>query len=147
MNVEVGLSGDLDPFGFVDLDLHGGTEAVATLQDYLLRSARTLQGHKVMLLKRWDDGKAVWHIHVQTPDGPGLLIGRTAPQMSYDLLEMVYEKGFMLPRKIYNLRIVGVGTVASDAEFPLEEPYRTSRLWLGVSLFGTGDLRTIRRKR
>ena len=146
MNVEVGLMGDVDPFGFVDPGLHGGTEAVARVQDSLLRGARSLQGHKVMLLKRPRDGKAVWHIHVQTPEGAGLLIGRTAPQLSYDLLEMVYEKGFVLPGKIYNLRIAGVGTIASDAEFPLEEPYGTSRLWLGVSLFGTGDFRTSRRK-
>ena len=147
MNLEVGLTGDIDPFGFVDPGLHGGTEAVARVQDSLLRGARSLQGHKVMLLKRPRDGKAVWHIHVQTPDGAGLLIGRTAPQLSYDLLEMVYEKGFALPGKIFNLRIAGVGTFASDAEFALEEPYRTSRLWLGVSLFGTGDFGTSRRTR
>ena len=32
MNVEVGLSGDLDPFGFVDAELHGGSEAVSGVQ-------------------------------------------------------------------------------------------------------------------
>ncbi len=147
MNVEVGLGGDLDPFGFVDPDVHGGSDAVATLQDYLLRGACTLQGHKVMLLKRANDGKAVWDIHVQTSDGPGLLVGRTAPQMTLDLLDMLYGRGYALPNTIMNLRIAGVGTVTSEAEFPLEEPYRTSRLWLGVSLFGTGDFKTHRRKR
>ena len=59
---------------------------------------------------------------------------------------MLYGRGFALPSRIYNLRIAGVGTVSSDAEFPLDEPYRTSRLWLGVSLFGTGDFRTYKRK-
>ena len=146
MNVELGLSGDLDPFGFVDADLHGGPEAVAKVQDHLLRGARTLLGHKVMLVKRAYGGKAVWHVHVQTPDGSGLLIGQTAPQVAYDLLDMLWDKGFSLPNNIWNLRIAAVGTVASDAEFPLEEPYRTSRLWLGVSLFGTGDFRTYGRK-
>ena len=146
MNVEVGLRGDLDPFGFVDPGLHDGSEAVAEVQGRLLRGARSLLGHKVMLVKRAYGPRALWHIHLQTPDGKaGLLVGRTAAQLSYDLLEMVYEKGFALPSKIYNLRIAGVGTVASDAEFVLEEPYRTSRLWLGVSLFGTGDFKTFRR--
>ena len=51
MNVEVGLSGDLDPFGFVDAELHGGSEAVSGVQDHLLRGVRTLLGHKVMLVK------------------------------------------------------------------------------------------------
>ena len=147
MNVEVGLGGDLDPFGFVDPDLHGGSDAVATLQAYLLRRASTLQGHKVMLLKRVNDGKAVWDIHIQMSDGPGLLVGRTAPQMTHDLLDMLHGRGYALPNTIMNLRIAGVGTVASDVEFLLDEPYRTSRLWLGVSLFGTGDFRTYRRKR
>ena len=148
VNVEVGLRGDLDPFGFVDPGLHGGSEAVAEVQAHLLRGARTLLGHKVLLVKRAHGGKALWHVHLQTPDDQaGLLMGRTAAQVSYDLLEMVYERGFALPIRIYNLRIAGVGTVASDDEFVLEEPYRTSRLWLGVSLFGTGDFRTFRRKR
>ena len=146
MNVELGLSGDLDPFGFVDADLHGGPDAVAKVQDHLLRGARTLLGHKVMLVKRAYGGKAVWHVHVQTPDGSGLLIGRTAPQVAHDLLHMLWARGFSLPNTIWNLRIAAVGTVASEAEFPLGEPYRTSRFWLGVSLFGTGDFRTYGRK-
>ena len=147
MNVEVGLNGDLDPFGFVDVGFHGGSDAVAKVQDYLRRGARTLLGHKVMLLKRTNGGKAVWHVHVQTSDGPGLLIGRTGSQLSLDLLELLWRRGYALPNRIYNLRIAAVGTVASDAEFRLEEPYRTSRLWLGVSLFGTGDFRTYSRSK
>ena len=147
MNVEVGLHGDLDPFGFVDSRLHGGSEAVAEVQAHLLRGARTLRGHKVMLVKHAYGRKALWHVHLQTPDGQaGLLVGRTGGQLSHDLLEMIYGKGFALPSRIYNLRIAAIGTVASDAEFVLDEPYRTSRLWLGVSLFGTGDFRTFRRK-
>ena len=146
MNLEMGLRGDLDPFGFVDRDFCGGTDAVTELQDFLLRNACTLQGHKVMLLKRSRDGKTVWHIHLQETDGPALLIGRTAPQLTYDLLDMLYGRGYPLPKAILNLRIAAVGTVSSDAEFPLEEPYRTSRLWLGVSLFGTGDFKTYKRK-
>ena len=147
MNVEVGLRGDLDPFGFVDPRLHGGSEAVAEVQGHLLRGVRTLLGHKVMLVKRRYGRKVCWHIHIQTPDGKaGLLVGRTAAQMSRDLLEMVYANDFALPRTIYNLRIAGVGTVASDDEFALDEPYHTSRLWLGVSLFGTGDFKTLLRR-
>lgn len=146
MNLEMGLRGDVDPFGFVDSGLHGGTDAVAELQDFLLQNACSLQGHKVMLCKRANNGKAVWHIHLQEADRPALLIGRTGSQLTFDLLDMLYSKGFTLPSRIFNLRIAGVGTVSSDAEFPLDDPYRTSRLWLGVSLFGTGDFRTYKRK-
>ena len=146
MNLEMGLRGDVDPFGFVDPDLHDGTDAVGELQDFLLHNACSLQGRKVMLCKRANNGKAVWHIHLQEADRPALLIGQTGSQLTFDLLDMLYGRGFALPSRIYNLRIAGVGTVSSDAEFPLDEPYRTSRLWLGVSLFGTGDFRTYKRK-
>ena len=146
MNLEIGLRGDIDPFGFVDPALHGGPEAVTELQDFLLRSADTLQGHKVMLVKSVNGGKALWRIHVQESDRPGRLIGRTTQQLSYDLLNVLYNRGFRLPSRIMNLRIAAVGTVTSNAEFRLEEPYRTSRLWLGVSLFGTGDFKTYKRK-
>ncbi|MDE0280231.1 MAG: UvrD-helicase domain-containing protein [Gammaproteobacteria bacterium] len=145
MNLEMGLRGDIDPFGFVDPELHGGTDTVEELQDFLLQNACSLQGHKVMLCKRAYNKKAVWHIHLQEADLPALLIGRSGSQLTFDLLDMLYSRGFSLPSRIFNLRIAGVGTVSSDAEFPLDDPYRTSRLWLGVSLFGTGDFRTNKR--
>jgi hypothetical protein len=147
MNMEMGLKGDLDPFGFVDPGLHGGTGAVTELQEFLLQDAWSLQGHKVMLRKHNDNGKAVWHVHLQDGTRPARLIGRTASQLTFDLLDMLHGRGFRLPGTIMNLRIASVGTISSDAEFPLEEPYRTSRLWLGVSLFGTGDFKTYKRKR
>ena len=144
MNLEMGLGGDIDPFGFVDPQLHGGTGPVAELQDLLLRNASSLQGHKVMLVKHHSRGKAVWNVHLQEGSRPARLIGRTATQLTHDLLDMLYHRGIPLPRRIMNLRIAGVGTVSSNNEFPLGEPYRTSRLWLGFSLFGTGDFKTRR---
>ena len=147
INMEMGLRGDLDPFGFVDSELHGGTAGTEDLQDFLLRNASRLEGHKVMLCKHAEDGKAIWHVHLQNGRAPDRLIGRTAPQLTYDLLHVLHDRGYALPGIIMNLRIAGVGTVTSDAEFPLEEPDRTSRLWLGVSLFGTGDFKTLKRRR
>lgn len=144
MNMEMGLRGDIDPFGFVDPDLHGGTDAVTELQDFLLHNAHSLQGHKVMLCKRASDGKANWHIHLQEGNRPARLIGRTTSQLTYDLLHILHGKGYALPSRIFNLRIAAVGTVGSDSEFALDDPYRISRLWLGVSLFGTGDFRTVK---
>lgn len=147
INLEMGLRGDIDPLGFVDPGLHGGNDAVKECQDFLLRNAFSLQGHKVMLRKFSSNGKALWHIHLQETDGPTRLIGRTAPQLTHDLLDMLYNKGFKLPNTILNLRIADVGTISSVTEFQLAEPYRTSGLWLGVSLFGTGDFKTYKRKR
>ena len=147
INMEMGLGGDLDPFGFVDCALHGGTSGTRDLQEYLLRNAGSLEGHKVMLRKHAKNGRAVWHVYLQKGTAPDRLIGRTAPQLTYDLLDILHGQGFFLPNTIYNLRIASVGTVSSDAEFSLEEPERTSRLWLGVSLFGTGDFKPYGRRR
>jgi hypothetical protein len=142
INMEMGQRGDLDPFGSVDPAVHGHAEAVNDLQTFLLRNARELEGHKVMLCKHSVSGKALWHVHLQQPSGPGRLIGRTAPQLTFDLLQVLYSKGYSLPGTILNLRIAAVGTISAEGELALEEPERTSRLWLGISLFGTGDFRT-----
>ncbi|MCA0199881.1 MAG: UvrD-helicase domain-containing protein [Proteobacteria bacterium] len=142
INLEMGLRGDIDPYGFVDPALHGGAAGVKDLQDYLLKNARRLEGQKVMLQRHFlAEGKAVWNIHIQEGSTPGRVIGRTGQQLTLDLLSLLHKKGYSLPRTILNLRIAGVGTVTAEGEFPLEDPHRTSRIWLGVSLFGTGDFK------
>ena len=146
INMEMGLKGDLDPFGFVDPTLHDGKAGVEKVQDFLMQNAGAIEGHKVMLRKHVSNGKAVWHVHLQEANKPGPLIGRTAPQLTFDLLNVLHGKGYALPGTIMNLRIAAVGTVTSDTEFSLDEPDRTNRLWLGVSLFGTGDFKTIKRR-
>lgn len=146
MNMEMGLRGDIDAFGFADPAMHGGADGVEKMQDYLLRNARRLEGHKVMLCKHVTDRKAIWHIHLQNGNQPDRLIGCTAPQLTYDLLHVLHGRGYGLPRTIMNLRIAAVGTVAAEGDLALEEPDRTSRLWLGISLFGTGDFRTKKRE-
>lgn len=142
---EIGQLGDIDPVGFVDSALHGGKVGVDALQAYLLENARTLEGHKVVLCQQYMEGKVHWTIHLQTEEGLGHLLGRTAPQLTYDLLNILYDRGFKLPWRIYNLRISAVGTLTSEADIALEEPDRTSRLWLGIGLFGTGDFKTMKR--
>ncbi|WP_037451924.1 UvrD-helicase domain-containing protein [Sphingobium chlorophenolicum] len=145
LNLEMGQPGDVDPVGFVDPTLHGGKAGVDDLQAFLLENARTLEGHKVMLCQKNVEGKVHWTIHLQDDREPGRLLGRTKSQLTYDLLHVLHDRGFKLPWRIFNLRISAVGTLTSDAECALEEPDRSSRLWLGVGLFGTGDFKTVKR--
>ncbi len=147
INMEMGLRGDIDPIGFADPALLGGTAGVEDLQAFLLSNAGTLAGQKVMLCKQHADGKVVWHICIQEGTKPGRLIGRTANQLSLDLLSILHKRGFQLPRIIMNLRISSVGTVTSDGVVSLGEPEKTSGLWLGVGLFGTGDFQTWKDKK
>lgn len=139
INLEMGLAGDVDPTGFADPALLGGVVGVEDLQAFLLSHVGALSGRKVMLCKQYADGKAEWHIHLQEGSKPGRLIGRTANQLSLDLLSILHKQGNKLPSTIMNLRISSVGTVTSDGSVRLDEPERTSGLWLGVGLFGTGD--------
>lgn len=141
VNLEMGLRGDVDPLGFADPVLLGSAEAVEDLQAFLLAEARQLEGRKVMLRKILADGNAEWHIHLQEERRAGRLIGRTANQLSVDLLHLLHKRGFRLPPVIMNLRISSVGTISSDSLTQLGEPERTSGFWLGVGLFGTGDFR------
>ncbi|WP_203424255.1 UvrD-helicase domain-containing protein [Sinorhizobium sp. BG8] len=147
MNIEIGLRGDVDPYGFVDPSLHLGLQEIEENQDFLLKNARMLAGHKVMLCKVVQSGKAHWDIHLQNGNRPGRRIGRTSPQLTYDLLQALHDKGYALPYRILNLRISSVGTITDLGDRTLEEPERSSRLWLGVSLFGTGDFKTVKGNR
>ncbi|GES49983.1 hypothetical protein Rhsp01_34330 [Rhizobium sp. NBRC 114257] len=147
VNLEIGLRGDIDPYSFVDPLLHEGVQGIESIQDFLLKNARVLEGHKVMLCKIWEDGKALWDIHLQDVTRPGLRVGRTSQQLTYDLLHILHDKGYGLPSRIMNLRIAGVGTISDLGDRVLEEPERSSRLWLGISLFGTGDFKTFKGRR
>jgi DNA helicase-2/ATP-dependent DNA helicase PcrA len=146
VNLEMGIRGDIDPTGFVDPAFLGGAEGVENLQQHFLENALDLEGRKVVLCRQFVDGKARYDIHLQVNSEPDRLIGRMAPQLCFDLLALLHGKGYSLPSRIHNLRIAGVGTVTSESEILLEDPDRTSRLWLGVSLFGTGDFSPRKKK-
>ena len=142
MNLEMGLEGDIDPFGFVDPALLGGAEGIGNLQDFLLKRASDLEDHKVILKMKYIDSteKVQWHIHLQdeSKHGQGRLVGRTSDQLTQDLYSLTKLNGYKFPFTIYNLRIRCVGTVTSNVDFPLLMPEARSRLWLGLSLFGIG---------
>lgn len=139
INLEMGQKGDVDPLGFVDPELHGDG-GVNDLQSFLLANARVLEGRKVVLCKHVTESNVCWLIRMQEEGGaPGRLLGVTSKELVYDLLHILHPKGYALPWRIYNLRISGVGTITSEADRRLDLPESNSRLWLGVSLFGTGD--------
>lgn len=139
LNVEMGLRGDIEPLSFADPAFLGGADGVEDLQAFLLANAGRLCGHKVMLCKQLVDSHALWHIHLQDGSQPGRLLGRTTNQLSRDLLRILHKRGYSLPTRIMNLRISSVGTVSADGAGRLGEPEKSSGLWLGVGLFGTGD--------
>jgi DNA helicase-2/ATP-dependent DNA helicase PcrA len=141
MNVEVGLAGDIDPTGFIAPDLHEGPEAVKELQQLLLEQAGALEGRKVMLCKDVVDGEAFWRVHLQENDNSvGMLLGRTGKQLTRDLLHALHPR-YVLPYRIFNLRISGVGTVCGPTEDAPLSTEGVSRIWLGIGLFGSGDFK------
>jgi hypothetical protein len=147
VNLEMGIRGDIDPVGFVDPELHGGEKGVEALQRFLLENARALEGHKVILVKSGTGANTTYNICLQDNRQPGRIIGRTAKQLQWDLLDLLWERGYSLPGWIMNLRISTVGTATARGDAPLGEPERTSRLWLGIGLYGTGDFKPRKRDR
>jgi hypothetical protein len=141
VNLEMGIPGDIDPSGFADPALHGGEAAVQNLQRFLLENVRALEGHKVMLIKVGEGKDTHYNIHLQDDREPGAVIGRTTKHIPWDLLRLLYDKGYYLPGRIMNLRISAVGTYTGPDDGKLGDPERTSRLWLGVGLCGTGDFK------
>ncbi|RQT47362.1 ATP-dependent helicase [Burkholderia cepacia] len=158
VNVQMGLPGDIDATSFVDPSILGGDEAVSVLQDDLLKQAADLRGRKVILRKvsvvtarsdtsKSDTRRVQYDICLQTTDGEGPLIGRTSDQLTYDLLDLLWSRGYDLPRRIYNLRIADVVSVTDAGELPesIPDPWRSSRLWFGICLMGSGDFKTWKR--
>lgn len=152
-NVQLGLKGDVAATSFVDANLLGSQEAVDSLQKSLAARAMELRGHKVILQKVKSDiegFKAIdtrYNIHLQEGNEAGLLIGQTSGQVAIDLLNLLWDKGYSLPFKIFNLRIAEIVSLTSigDTIESVPEPWRSSRLWLGVSLMGTGDFKPWKR--
>jgi hypothetical protein len=149
---QIGIAGDLDPVSFVNADVHKADKAVEDLQAQLLEGATKLRGRKVVLRKT--DGPARdarYEVRLQEEGGngeqDGLLIGRTTWQVTKDLLDFLWNRGYSLPWTLYNLRIDHVVTIGADAELPpsVPDPWRSSGFWLGISLIGTGDFKPKRR--
>lgn len=152
-SLQIGLHGDIEAESFVDTAIHGGEAQVRQLQDDLMRKASDLRGHKVILVRGngvEDSSRARdvrYDIHLQDGKQAGLLLARAAQQVTFDLLDMLWGKGYSLPNRIFNLRINDVVTMTGhgDANQSIPDPWRSSRLWLGVTLSGTGDFKTWKR--
>ena len=152
MSLEAGLPGDVDPNGFIDTTLHGSMDAVVALQDWLAKKARILRGRKVMLCKRTclETKHVIYDIHLQTKDKkPIKLLGMMSKQLTVDILSRIWKLGYGLPNAIFNLHIADVVAVHSSGgeRVGLADPWSSSRIWLGVSICGTGDFKTIKRGR
>lgn len=147
VNLEIGVSGDVDAASFADTALHGDETGVKSVQEVLLKNAALLRGRKVVLCKvieETDNGERHVHynIHLQEDSKAGLLLGRTCSQLTFDLKRLLGKK-YPMPTIIRNLRIGQIVSVPAPVEVSasVPEPWRKSGLWLGITLCGTGDFR------
>jgi hypothetical protein len=153
VNMQMGLDGDLEPTSFVSTEVHGDDRRVASLQHTLLEGVVTLRGRKVALSQVKSDESSPrardirYDVRLQQQEGEGLLLGRTTAQVTHDLLDLLWDPGYTMPRNIYNLRIAEVNSIGVNADLNenIPEPWRSSRLWLGITLAGTGDFKTWKR--
>jgi DNA helicase-2/ATP-dependent DNA helicase PcrA len=153
VNMQMGLDGDLEPTSFVSTEVHGDERRVASLQQTLLEGVATLRGRKVVLSQVKTDESSPrardirYDVRLQQQEGEGLLLGRTTAQLTHDLLDLLWDPGYAIPRNIYNLRIAEVNSIGVNADLneDIPDPWRSSRLWLGITLAGTGDFKTWKR--
>ncbi|NTY91010.1 UvrD-helicase domain-containing protein [Pseudomonas putida] len=150
VNMQSGLPGDIDSASFVSVHVLGSEEAATRVQSELQQRGDTLRGRKVEL-RRTEAEKLIdarYDIFLLEDDGAPLLIGRTAMQLTADLLKLLWEKKYTLPNRLFNLRISDVVTVTvpPHGEESIAEPWRSSRIWLGVTLVGTADFKPYKRK-
>lgn len=153
LNLQIGLRGDIDATSFVDEEILGGEAKVHEVQQTLLRQASALRGYKVALRRATavpESGRhrdARYELVLQGGELDGLVLGRTAWQLTEDLLNVLWNRGYGMPKNIYNLRVGEVVTLTStrDEHRAIPDPWRSSLIWLGVTLFGTGDFKLWKR--
>jgi DNA helicase II / ATP-dependent DNA helicase PcrA len=149
VNIEMGIPGDIAQGSFVDVALHRSEEAVEKVQTMLAEGALALRGRKVILRKQalpGDERRYVYAIYLQNDAGAEPLLGHTAPQLTEDLLNLLWSRGFGLPSTILNLRVTDVVTAgAVEPPSSAAPAFAASGIWLSVHLYGTGDFRSVRR--
>lgn len=155
LNMQMGLRGDIDLSSFVDEEVLGKSANVERVQEMLLRNVSALRGRKVLLRRTSAVPESARHrearyeLVLKGAEFDGLVIGRTAWQLTEDLLAALWDRGYGIPNNIYNARVGDVVTLTSDRDEhrAIPDPWRSSRLWLGVTLFGTGDFKLWKRAR
>jgi DNA helicase-2/ATP-dependent DNA helicase PcrA len=152
VNFEMGLEGDICLTSFADVNIHGSEELVAETFRFLADNCERLAGHKVVLEKKRicadDPSRYRYAIHLQENGTPGRLLGMMNEVIVKDLLSILYDSGYSLPSRIYNLRISRVVSLHDDPDdgVAISTMFERSGMWLGVELFGTGDFKTSKRQ-
>lgn len=144
-DMELGISGDIDPLSFIDARVVGD---VAKVQKQLLSKQNNLSGKTVILKKVKVDPEKNRYLYDIELEEPKQIIGRTTENVIFDLLKTKSDKQ-SLPVTIYGLSVKSVVTLSSPGgiETPdVPEPWNTSRLWLGVDLHGMSSFCTFWRK-
>ena len=142
--LEIGVSGDVDEYSFVDPLFHGGEEEVKKLQLFLANEAPALSGEKVLLKKRFMEEDGIWKvyydIYLQRPTDEHLL-GACGEQLGKDLAYLRKDKNLSLPSKIEGLRISQVFSFIRNGNERglLAEPFNSTGIWLCVSIHGIGQ--------
>ena len=157
VNIETGIPGDVDAVGFIDRRVFGEEgilapdSAIADNQDYLATNANSLRGRKVVLCK-WpvpgEKAKYVYRIHLEESGEAGRVLGVTTKNLTCDLLDLIWSKGYSLPTKLFDLRISDVVTIGLHQELPASssQPWATSCICVGINIYGTGNFKVFKRR-
>jgi DNA helicase-2/ATP-dependent DNA helicase PcrA len=152
VNLEMGLEGDVCLTSFADIEIHGSEDLVAENFRFISDNCERLAGRKVVLEKKRiradDPSRYRYAIHLQENRAPGRLLGMMNEVIVKDLLSILYDFGYSLPSRIFNLRISRVVSLhdTPDDGVRIATIFERSGMWLGVELFGTGDFRPSKRQ-
>jgi hypothetical protein len=152
VNFEMGLEGDICLTSFADIEIHGSEDLVGENFRFLADNCERLAGHKVVLEKKRihadDPSRYRYAIHLQENRAPGRLLGMMNEVIVKDLLSILYNFGYSLPSRIFNLRVSRVVSLhdTPDDDVRIATIFERSGMWLGVELFGTGDFQPSKRK-
>lgn len=141
--LEVGIEGDVDSSSFVSSAVFSSSETAEAAQRFLADKSAQLIGCPVELEMTFEESsKKVFYEIILLVDGQKLKVGRTTPQLTFDILA-IKHKDLKFPMKISGLRLSEVVSHAWSGEPPPTTlgVWRKSGIWLGVGFHGLGTMR------
>jgi hypothetical protein len=148
--LEIGIASDIEENSFVSEELFETKSEITDYQSFLSENEKELIGRDLVLEKTKLEGpkmRFVYNICLKEPLQNYRVLGRTRPELTYDLLSLKHQNQ-TLPKNIYGLKIRSVVTVIGrEIDKNIPAPWSISRIWLGVYFHGIGQFKMFWKKR
>jgi hypothetical protein len=129
-NIVIGMPGDIDPLGFVDVNIFRNPMEI---QQYISKNIRRNDKIEICL------ESTHYYIYHNTKK-----IGKLNDNIYYEfteMLERVYNPGGSFIKKLFNIYVTDIVSIHYPKydETRIPPDFRNTQIWLGIDIFGLAD--------